>query len=174
MITIINATNRPDNQTGKVIDAYKVLLDKEGEANQVFNISELQDDFIFASSYGQVSDHMHELVTTFLDGADKLVFIAPEYNGSYPGILKAFIDAIHPKHFAGKRAALVGVATGRAGNLRGMDHLTDVLHHLGVEVLSNKVPISKLNDLLDEDGNLSDVETLRILHRQIAKLRVFN
>lgn len=174
MITIINATNRPENQTGKVVHAYKKLLDEVGEDNQVFLISELQDDFIFASSFGQVSAHMNDLITTYFDAADKLVFVAPEYNGSYPGILKAFIDAVHPKHFAGKRAALVGVASGRAGNLRGMDHLTDVLHHLGVEVLSNKVPISKLNDLLDDAGNLTDEETLRMLNRQIAKLQAFN
>ena len=174
MITIINATNRPENQTGKVVDAYKLLLDEAGEENQVFQLSDLQDDFIFASSYGQVSAHMTNLINTYFDAADKLVFVAPEYNGSYPGILKAFIDAIHPKHFTGKRAALVGVATGRAGNLRGMDHLTDVLHHLGVEVLSNKVPISKLNDLLDTKGNLTDEDTLRVLNRQIVKLREFN
>ena len=174
MITIVNATNRPENLTGKVVDAYSKLLNEEGITNQVFEISDLQKDFIFASSYGQVSDHMHELVTQYFDAAEKVVFVAPEYNGSYPGVLKAFIDAIHPKHFVGKRAALVGVASGRAGNLRGMDHLTDVLHHLGVEVLSNKVPISQLNSLLDADGQLADEETLRILQRQIAKLKAFN
>ncbi len=173
MITIINATNRPENLTGKVVNAYKELLDKEELKSQVFEISELQNDFIFSSSYGQITPHMQDLIARFIDTADKFVFIAPEYNGSYPGVLKAFIDSIHPKHFNGKRAALVGVATGRAGNLRGMDHLTDVLHHLGVEVLSNKVPISKLNDLLTADGKLEDEETLRLLSRQIHKLQDF-
>ena len=173
MITIINATNRPENKTSKVVNLYKQMLEREGEEVSVFEISELQDDFIFNSSYGQMSEHMIEIVRMYLDKADKLVVIAPEYNGSYPGILKAFIDAIHPKHFAGKRAALVGVASGRAGNLRGMDHLTDVLHHLGVEVLSNKVPISKLNDLVDESGELVDEDTIHVLDRQIKKLMAF-
>ena len=173
MITLINATNRQDNKTRVVIDAYAKLLQKAGFETQIFDMAELPVDFIFSASYGQKSPQMDAIIRNRLDPANKLVVVSPEYNGSYPGVFKAFIDAIHPKHFHGKKAALVGVASGRAGNLRGMDHLTDVFHHLGVEVLSFKVPISKLENLLNEKGELVDEDTLAVLNKQIRRLESF-
>jgi len=173
MITIINATNRPNNQTGRVVDAYLQILQQSGETAKVLNMSDLPADFIFNASFGRQSPAMAEIVSSKIDTCKKMVIISPEYNGSYPGVLKAFFDAVHPKHFFGKRAALVGVASGRAGNLRGMDHLTDVLHHLGVEVLSLKVPISKLDSLLDVDKNLSDEPTLHSLKKQVQRFLEF-
>lgn len=173
MITVINATNRPENKTRLVVEAYQKLLMAAGQQTQIFNMAELPLDFIFNASYGKQSQAMDEIIRRRLDPADRLIIISPEYNGSYPGVFKAFIDAIHPKHFYGKKAALVGVASGRAGNLRGMDHLTDVMHHLGVEVLSYKVPISKLETLVNNHGELSDQETLATLSRQIRRFLTF-
>lgn len=173
MITVINATNRPENKTRVVVQAYAKLLAESGDEVQIFDMATLPEDFIFNASYGKRSATMEAIIKHKLDTATKLVVIAPEYNGSFPGVFKAFIDAIHPKHFHGKKAALVGVASGRAGNLRGMDHLTDVLHHLGVEVLSYKVPISRLDALMQGQNELTDEETLNALRRQIRRLASF-
>lgn len=173
MITIVNATNRPENLTGKVVELYSTILHSLGLENQILELSQLQNDFIFNASFGKESVQMNELILNKITPAQKLVFIAPEYHGSYPGVLKAFLDAVPRKHFKDKRAALVGVASGRAGNLRGMDHLTDVLHHMGVEVLSYKVPISKLDSLIDKEGKLTDAETLKVLQLQAEKLKAF-
>ncbi len=173
MITIINATNRPDNKTRVIVDAYAKLLHEAGMETQIFDMAELPADFIFNASYGKKSDAMEAIIKNRLDPADRLVIISPEYNGSYPGVFKAFVDSIHPKHFHGKKAALVGVASGRAGNLRGMDHLTDVLHHLGVEVLSYKVPISRLEDLMQGNTQFTDEETLHTLKRQVRRFLHF-
>ncbi len=173
MITLINATNRPDNKTRVVVSAYQQLLINEGLQTQIFDMAELPLDFIFNASYGKQSPIMDEIIRKRLDPAERLVIVSPEYNGSYPGVFKAFIDAIHPKHFHGKKAALVGVASGRAGNLRGMDHLTDVLHHLGVEVLSYKVPISRLDAMMANNTQLDDEETLATLNRQIRRFMAF-
>lgn len=173
MITVINATNRPDNKTRVVVDAYVKLLDESGLETRVFDMAELPPDFIFSSSYGKRTPHMDRIIKERIDEADRFVIIAPEYNGSFPGVFKAFIDSVHPKHFHGKKAALVGVSTGRAGNLRGMDHLTDVMHHLGVEVLSNKVPLSRLDDLITQPGTFDHEDSLQTLRRQIRRFLKF-
>ncbi len=60
----------------------------------------------------------------------KFIFIIPEYNGTFPGVLKAMIDNSDiKKAWYHKKALLTGVSTGRAGNLRGMDHLSASLHY---------------------------------------------
>jgi chromate reductase len=56
--------------------------------------------------------------------------------------------------------ALLGVASGRAGNLRGMDHLTGILNYLGAIVMPDKLPISRIGELLDAEGQLNDELTL--------------
>ncbi len=68
-------------------------------------------------------------------------------------------------HF--KKALLTGVATGRAGNLRGMDHLSDVLHYLKMNVHYNKLPISVVDKVLDVNGRLNE-ETIKAINSQVS------
>ena len=108
----------------------------------------------------------------FID-SDKFWFVTPEYNGSFPGSLKLLIDAMSirdaKKTFDAKKACLTGVASGRAGNLRGMDHLNDVLNHLGIHVMPLKLPISQISNLLDEDNKIIDKETIKALDDQLDR-----
>lgn len=173
MIAVFNATHRPQNLTLAVVKAYAELLQERGIDHVVAGMDELPERFVITDGFGNRSAEVAQLIQRVLVPADKVVVVAPEYNGSFPGIFKAFIDAIEPAVWQGKKAALVGVATGRAGNLRGLDHLTDVFHHLGVEVLSAKVPISRVHALLGEQGQLVDSATRDVLARQLDKLLRF-
>ena len=103
--------------------------------------------------------------------SDKFFFVAPEYNGSIPGVLKLFIDAcsIHEyaATFKGKKAGLAGVASGRAGNLRGLDHLTGVLNHVGTLVMPNKLPISSIKDSMNDKGEITNKGTLEAMEKHV-------
>lgn len=173
MITIICATHRPQNQTTRIVEKYKEILQTLGETVSLFEMSELPEDFVFSESFGNRGEGMRSILEQKIKPATKLIIVSPEYNGSYPGVLKAFFDGIKPAIWKGKKVALVGVSSGRAGNLRGMDHLTDVLHHLRMEVFSFKVPISKLDMLLSETGELMDEETLHVLQKQATEFLQF-
>lgn len=174
MITLICATHRPQNQTQKIVRFYKEILTAEGYQPAVLMMNELPEDFVYSDSFGKRNTPTAALIEEKLGPAEKLVIIAPEYNGSYPGVFKAFLDGVEPKLWKGKKVALVGVASGRAGNLRGMDHLTDVCHYLRMEVFSLKVPISRLSEMLSEDGqNLADTETRAVLQQQAREFMDF-
>lgn len=166
MITVICATHRPKNQTYKVVHFYESLLRDLGQEVNVLEMNELPSDFVISDSFGKRNQTTDRLIDEKLKPADRLVIVSPEYNGSFPGVFKAFLDGVKPGMWKGKKVALVGVASGRAGNLRGMDHLTDVLHHLRMEVFSFKVPISRLDDLIDEREGLIDEATQAVLKRQ--------
>ena len=170
MYTLICATHRPGNKTLGVLRSYRNIIEKKGISVVELDMSDLPDSFISSDGFGKRTEAVDKLIADKLINAEKLVIVAPEYNGSFPGIFKTFIDAVNPKIFHGKKAALVGVASGRAGNLRGLDHLTDILHHLQVEVLSFKVPISKLDEMLDENGAVANEEILEALNRQAEML----
>ncbi|WP_417602661.1 NADPH-dependent FMN reductase [Owenweeksia hongkongensis] len=172
MISVICGTHRPQNQTLAVVNKYVEILKNLGEEVCVLKMDDLPANFMVTNTFGEPSHGLDGVVKKFVAGSDKLVFIAPEYNGSYPGILKVFLDAVPPHTWKGKKAALVGVASGRAGNLRGMDHLTDVLHYLRVEVFSLKIPISRLNTLIN-NGEVVDTETLDVLKMQAEEFLGF-
>lgn len=173
MTTVICATNRPKNQTQKIVEFYASTLNNLGEQTEVLGMNELPKDFIWTESYGNRTDEFNGLVDKYIIKADRLVIVAPEYNGSYPGVFKAFLDANSPSIYQGKKVALVGVASGRAGNIRGMDHLVQVAHHLGMSVLPNQIPISKLHEVMDDSGVFNDEETGNLLKLQAAELLAF-
>lgn len=97
----------------------------------------------------------------------------PEYNGGYPGILKAFVDAVPPKHFRGKKAALTGISSGKAGALKAMDDFTGILHYLQAEVLSDKPKFTDIENAFNEKNEfISDDINLRI-DKQLDKFLGF-
>jgi NAD(P)H-dependent FMN reductase len=145
------------------------LIEKQGVATKLFSLERLSPDMHFIDLYGKHSEKFQQLLQEYIIPAEKFVFVVPEYNGSYPGILKLFIDAVHPDVNRGKKAALVGVSSGRAGNLRGMDHLTGVLHYLGIYVHPNKLPVSSVLALLNEKGAIKDENTIKVLEKQIGE-----
>ena len=167
MITIISATNRKDSLTVKVAEFYSELLSQKKVENQVMDLCDLPVDFMFSNFYGSSTQPFVEMVDKYIKCADKFVVISPEYHGSYPGIFKALLDCVGGDDIKSKKVALVGVATGRAGNLRGMEHLTALFHHLRAEVYSSKPKLSEVHKLLNDKGQIENPETVRLLQDQI-------
>lgn len=113
-------------------------------------------------------EEMSQLQLQYLIPSEKFVFIMPEYNGSFPGILKAMIDNSDIRNsFWYKKVLLVGVADGRGGNLRGIEHMTNILHYMKMNVHYNKLPLSRINDEMDAEGNLLKEATARAIELQI-------
>lgn len=162
MLQIISATNRPNSHTNLVARSIQKLLPENISSNvlslQDLNNSDLITEFMFSKN--RPSDIISEWQQKHLIPSSHWIIIAPEYNGSFPGILKLFLDVLSVKQaketFHGKKVGLVGVSTGRAGNLRGLDQLTGVLHYLNMEVMPFKLPISSIDQFIMEDQSLSE------------------
>ena len=170
MITVICGTNRANSNTSIVTRSYENLLKSKNQEVEVIYLEELPKDYVFHNDVlGNASPEFTETVRNKIIPADKLVVISPEYNGGYTGALKAFIDGVWPENMKGKKVALVGVASGRAGNLRGMDHLTNIFHYLQLDVLPFKVPLSRIETLIEGD-ELVDVYSLETLDKQAEQL----
>jgi chromate reductase len=170
MITILSATNRVNSSTLKLANNYLKLMQKQGVDAKLLSLEQLPVDIAFNEQFGKRSAEFQALLDEYILPAKTLVVIVPEYNGSFPGIVKLFIDAIHPDLIRGKKIAMVGVSSGRAGNLRGMEHLTGVFNYLGLHVHPNKLPVSSVLALLDEHGNLKDENTIKVLEKHIRDI----
>ncbi len=160
--TIISGTNRPGSNTIRVAKQYFQLLEKKGIPTRFVSLEGLD--------VNSRNDQLRKLEKEALIPARKFIFVVPEYNGSFPGVLKAMIDNTDiEKVWWGKKALLTGVSTGRAGNLRGMEHLTGVLHYLKMNVHHNKLPISVVNRLLNGGKDIEDALTLKVIDEQLEE-----
>ena len=79
----------------------------------------------------------------------------------------------HRSVWQGKKALLTGISTGRAGNLRGMEHLTRILNYLKVIVHPNKLPISSVDKLLNGEGEITDKDTVEAIYTQLKEFIEF-
>jgi chromate reductase, NAD(P)H dehydrogenase (quinone) len=162
MITIISGTNRKGSNTIKVARQYQQLLEQKGITPYFISLENI--------NVNERTPAMEQLEKDVLIPSDKFIFVSPEYNGSIPGVLKSLIDNTDVKKaWWGKKALLTGVSTGRAGNLRGMEHFTGVLHHVKMNVHHNKLPISVVDKLLNGAGVITDAGTLTAIDTQLEE-----
>lgn len=159
MILIIAGTNRPNSKTRIVSEyIYNTIKDVTNEEVAFYSLEDMPASVLHAGMYeaeGQDSE-LSRVQDDYIIPADKWIVVSPEYNGSFSGILKLFLDALsirkYSSTFKGKEVALLGVSSGRAGNLRGMEHLTGFMHYLGMHVYPTKLPISSISTALDENN----------------------
>ena len=166
MITIISGTNRPDSMTLRAANLYYKLLSAHSEDVHLLSLENKQ--------VWERGPAMLALEKQYLIPAQKFVFIIPEYNASFPGILKLMIDNSDIKKcWWYKKAMLVGLSDGRAGNLRGVEHMTAILHYMKVNVLYNKLLLSKVNEEIAKSGDLIKPETSDLVNTQIEEFLKF-
>lgn len=172
-ITIISGTNRPGSNTLKVAKLCQKILKSQGFETEFFSMENVPQTMAFTELYGKRSPEFETIISKYVDNSQKFLFICPEYNGSYPGILKTFLEAIHPKFFNFKKAGLIGVSDGRAGNLRGIEQLSLVLNYLKMTVFYNKLPISSVTKHIDENGEIITEETRFVLENYLKDFLEF-
>lgn len=170
MITIVCGTHRKGSKSFLIAKEYLRILNNIGREAQILDLEKLPERFIWDDMFGERSEEGTKLIKKYIDNIDKFVFVAPEYNGSIPGILKVLLDAVEPDKFKGKRAALVGVASGQFGNLRGLDDLTNMLGHLKVEVCPIKVYLPAIFKLLDDNNQFTDPGLVERVEGQLSLL----
>ncbi len=79
----------------------------------LLDMNELPAEVLLPSAYKEQPEAVAALVQRFLK-ADGVVFVIPEYNGSYPGIVKLFVDMLpYPEGFDSRPCAFIGLAAGQ-------------------------------------------------------------
>ncbi len=173
-ILIIATTNRTNSKTYQFAEYYRQLLLEQHGHTDILNLADLPTDFAFSALYENSGKNpVFNTQKALMDAAEKFVFIVPEYNGSFPGVLKTFIDGLGwPNSLAGKKAALVGISDGNLGGAHALSHLTDILHYLGCNVLSRlvRVPVMKKNFA---EGKLQDDFVTQLVALQVKELLDF-
>jgi NAD(P)H-dependent FMN reductase len=99
-------------------------------------------------------------LSSTLARADALVIVSPEYNHSFPGLLKHMLDG-YLKEYIHKAAGIVGVSSGTFGGTRGIQDLLPVLRELGLVTIFWDVNIGPVSQVFDDSGRLLDQALIR-------------
>jgi NAD(P)H-dependent FMN reductase len=128
-----------------------------------------------------------KLKKLFIDH-DGLLIASPEYNSSFPAVLKNAIDWVSRPApgepslvaFRGKVATLMSASPGALGGLRGLVHVRSILGNIGVIVLPDQIAVAQAHEAFNPDGTLKDpkrqagIEGLgRTLAEFLAKLKAY-
>jgi len=90
-----------------------------------------------------------------MNAADALVIVSPEYNHSFPGLLKHVLDSCL-KEYIHKAVGIVGVSAGPFGGVRMIQDLLPVLRELGLVTIFWDVNFGNAGSVFDTDGRLRD------------------
>ncbi|WP_419914727.1 NADPH-dependent FMN reductase [Hoeflea sp.] len=108
------------------------------------------------------------------------VFIAsPEYNASFPPLLKNAVDWVslisedegrRLKPWNGRYVALAAASNGKLGGIRSLYHLRAVMMAVGTQVITEQCAVGGASSAFDDDGCIVDERTAGILEKTCRSL----
>ncbi|MBC7419702.1 MAG: NAD(P)H-dependent oxidoreductase [Bdellovibrio sp.] len=109
--------------------------------------------------------------------ADGILFITPEYNRSFPGVLKNAIDwgsrPYGQNSWDKKIAGVIGASVGNIGTFGAQHHLRQVLSYLNMHTMHQPELYLNASKAFDQDGNLSDSMVEEIIAKYMGAFKAW-
>lgn len=166
-LKVISCTDRPNSWALKVSNYVSSLYGKEGVEVGVVSLEDFPLQDVVGGKYGKEIDSVNKFREPILK-ADGLVFVIPEYNGSFPGILKVFIDYLpFPEAFEKMPMAFIGEAAGAFGALRSVEQFQMIVNYRNALQFPERVFIPRVSKEFDPDKGLQDDFKQELLESQV-------
>ena len=167
-LQIISGTDRP-NANALVVSTYvQQQYRKQGIDADIINLQDFPVEQVSGGPYGEDLPEVDNFIRPAVE-ADGLVFVCPEYNGGYPGILKLFIDYMpFPESLNKMPVAMIGEADGAFGAVRAVEQLQQVVGYRNAHVFPERVFISRVNENFDAQEGVNDQLQQELLMSQIT------
>jgi NAD(P)H-dependent FMN reductase len=104
-----------------------------------------------------------------IDRCDALIVVTPEYNHSFPGLLKHALD-MNLKEYIHKAVGICGVSAGPFGGARVIENLLPVMRELGLVTIFEDLNFGTVAKLFDDSGTLLDQNFIRRIDKFLNEL----
>jgi len=104
--------------------------------------------------------------------ADSIIIVTPEYNSGYPGVLKNALDYLKDE-YRRKPFGIITVSSAWSGGILCLAALRQVILHLGGVPIPATLPIPRVQDVFDNEGNPCDPQWNRRAQRYFDELLWF-
>lgn len=91
-----------------------------------------------------------------LQEADAMLFVSPEYNGSYTSALKNMTDHFSKAEFSKKAIGVVSVSSGAMGGMRAALHMQQLVLALFAYPIPQMMLVPDVQDKFNAEGQLTD------------------
>lgn len=160
-IALISGTNRPASRTLELTNHLTEIYRELGAEPHLLDLTALPLEIFLPSVYETKPENFQPWVEKILT-ADGLLIVVPEYNGSFPGILKYFIDLLpFPESFEDRPVCFIGLASGTWGALRAVEHLQGIFGYRNSHIYPKRVFLPRVHDALPE-GALEEATEKRL------------
>jgi chromate reductase, NAD(P)H dehydrogenase (quinone) len=161
-IAVLVGSIRKESLNRKLATAIEKLAPAEFRFQRIDDLPHYDQDF--DRDYPEQGTRLKQEI----EAADALLFATPEYNRSFPGVLKNAIDiASRPwgkNSFAGKPGGVIGISVGATGTALAQQHLRNVLAYLDVPTLGQPEVLLKHEEgFFDADGGIANEGTRKFL-----------
>jgi chromate reductase len=162
LIVGISGTNRPDNYTSR---ALTITLDEIRKVDRDARIELVDGRQLQLGFPGSPLTADAQRLQALLREAAGVVMATPEYHGTFAAFTKLIIENLgHPSALREKPVALLGVAAGRIGAIKSIEHLRSVLAHIGALVIPGSISVAGIQSAFDENtGAIVDADTEKAL-----------
>lgn len=163
-IAVLSGTNRPQSNTRKVSQRlFDLLRGQKSAASDLevlmLDLAQLRHEIFATSSYAAKPGWFLEEFQSVIDRLDGLLVVTPEYNGSFPGVLKYFLDMLKfPESLRGMPCAFVGCAAGQFGALRAVEQLEAIFHYRYAHLFTERLFMPDIGSVLSATGELGPFE----------------
>jgi len=172
-LKIISATDRPGANALKVARYLAPKYEELGAKVSIISLRDYPIKDVAGGKYGQQINSVDAFNEQVLE-ADALVLIVPEYNGSYPGILKLFIDYLPYPHGLEKiPICIVGESSGTFGALRAVEQIQAVFGYRNAYIFPERVFIPRVKQNFDPETGIRDEFQQELLIDQIRNFYIF-
>jgi chromate reductase len=168
MILVISGTNRENSNSIRLAKHCQTLLENQGATTQLLDLATLPLEVLSPTAYSQKPEGWAPFQQA-VDTAKAIWVVVPEYNGSFPGALKMFIDMLeHPQSLKGLPCAFVGLASGRWGAIRAVEQLEMVFQYRYAHLFNERLFVPAIHNMLDSNDALTDTELAGLLEQMVS------
>jgi NAD(P)H-dependent FMN reductase len=168
MIVVLSGTNRPNSNTRRVAALAAAELENRNQDHVVLDLHALPPDLFDPESYAQKPPAFDRFQHAVL-AAKGIIVVTPEYNGSFPGVLKYFIDMLQfPESLYETPTAFIGLSAGRWGASRAVEQLTMVFQYRHAHLFGKRLFLPQIGSLIDESGALAESDSAARLSELVA------
>lgn len=150
-VALISGSASPNRTGAPVVEWLATKLRAvEGVTLDVVDLQELALPFCDEPNLPRLQQYTHQHTKDWsarVAAADAFVFVTPEYNGSFPAILKNALDYLHHE-WRYKPAGVVTYGGGLSAGFRGAQALRQVLAALYMVPIQEAVAIPFVKELL--------------------------
>ena len=162
---IVSATNRPDSNSFIVAQIIQNIYKSLNCSVEIISLKDVFFEELVKKPYTADLPESVQQAIKKLNHSSGFTIVCPEYNGSFPGIFKFFIDHwSYPKTFEYRPMAFIGLG-GRFGGLRAVEQIQQIMGYRNAFMYPQRVFLQNIPDLL-ENGKIKDQNIMELLYQQ--------